>query len=252
MCNSLTEKANDTIMQSLAQYTSANQKDWDLSLPALLFAFRIAPSPTTDESPFYLLYGREPVLPMEVPLKPPTKMPNSVLSYLSKLVQNLELTHRIAKEQTQLAQMKMKENFDRHSKPYPYYVGDRVWIYTAKTKVGLSKKLLHCWHGPYRLVEKLSPVTFKLQTSDNRLLPCAVHVNRFKPYYDPEIRPFDTPVDLPEDSPPPPPSLNVIFPLIVLSLHQFKLDSLSLRMVLFILLNRCSNVELERVSKSVW
>ena len=200
-CNGLTEKANATIMQSLAQYTSANQKDWDVSLPALLFAFRIAPSSTTGESPFYLLYGREPMLPMEIPLKLPTKMPNSVLSYRSQLVQNLELTHRITKEQAQLAQMKMNENFDRHSKPYPYYVGHRVWIYTPKTKVGLSKKLLHCWDGPYRLVEKLSPVTFKLRTSDNRLLPCAVHVNRCKPYYDPETRPFDTPVDLPQESP---------------------------------------------------
>ena len=81
MCNGLTEKVNATIMQSLAEYTSANQKDWDLSLPALLFAFRIAPSPTTGESSFYLLYGREPVLPIKVPLKPPTKMPNPVLSY---------------------------------------------------------------------------------------------------------------------------------------------------------------------------
>ena len=161
MCNGLTEKANATIMQSLAQYTSANQKNWDLSLLALLFAFCIAPSPTMGASPFYLLYSHEPVLPMEVPLKPPTKMPNSVLSYRSQLVQNLELTHRIAKEQTQLAQMKMKENFDHHSEPYPYYVGDRVWIYNPKTKVGLSKKLLHCWDGPYRLVEKLSPVTFR-------------------------------------------------------------------------------------------
>ena len=69
------------------------------------------------------------------------------------------------------------------------------------SQVGLSKKLLHCWDGPYCLVEKLSPVTFKLRTSDNRLLPCAVHVNRFKPYYDPEIHPFDTPVDLPQESP---------------------------------------------------
>ena len=185
---------------------------------------------------------------MEVPLKPPTKMPNSVLSYRSKLVQNLELTYRIAKEQTQLAQMKMKENCDRHGKPYPYYVGDRVWLYTPKTKVGLSKKLLHCWHGPYRLVEKLSSVTFKLQTIIYYLVQSmSTDLNHIMTQKSVLLTPQLIYLTIHLS-----PSPNVIFPLIVLSLYQFKLDPLSLRMVLFILLNRCSNVELERVSKSVW
>ena len=95
-------------------------------LPALLFAFRIAPSPTTGESPFYLLNGREPVLPMEVPLKPPNKVPASIATYRTQLVQKLELTHQVAKEQVQLSQQKIKELYDRDSKSYPYKVGDRV------------------------------------------------------------------------------------------------------------------------------
>ena len=79
--NGLTERYNFSLMQSLSHYTSANQKDWDEFLPALLLAFRVAPSPTTGESSFYILYGRESVLPMEVPLKPPNKVPASIAIY---------------------------------------------------------------------------------------------------------------------------------------------------------------------------
>ena len=138
-----TEKANATLMQSLSHYTSANQKDWDVNLPALLFGIRVVSSPTTGESPFYLLYGREPVLPLEVPLKPPNKVPTSIDAYRSQLVQKLQLTHQVAQEQIQLSEQRMKDFYDRDSKPYPYKLGDRVWIFNLAIKPGFSKKLLY-------------------------------------------------------------------------------------------------------------
>ena len=57
----------------------------------------------------YLLYGLEPVLPMEVPLKPQNKVPASIATYRTQLVQKLELTHQVAKEHIQLSQQKMNE-----------------------------------------------------------------------------------------------------------------------------------------------
>ena len=190
-CSGLTERQNSSLMQSLSQYSSSDQRNWDSSLSAILFGFRIVPSPTTGQSLFYLPYGREPVLPMGVPLKPPTKLTQSILKYRSQLVRQMELTNWVAAEQTHLSQQKMKSLYDRKAKLYPYQIGDRVWIYTPKHKTGLSKKLIHCWHGPYRLVEQLSPVTINVRTMANRLLPYAVHVNRFKPYIDPLARPLD-------------------------------------------------------------
>ena len=97
----LMERFNSSLMKSMSQFTASNQKDWDISLPAVLFGFRIAPFPTTGESLFYLLYGREPCLPMEVPLKPLGKLTQSVLHYRSQLVKNLHLTHQTAAQQIQ-------------------------------------------------------------------------------------------------------------------------------------------------------
>ena len=50
-----------------------------------------------------------------------------------------------------------------------------VWVFTPKTRKGLSKKLLHHWHGPYRIMKQLSPVNFKLRNSANRLVATPVH-----------------------------------------------------------------------------
>ena len=118
----------------------------------------------------------------------------------------------------------MKDLYDRKSKPYPYKVGDLVWLFTPKTQKGLSKKLLHNWHGPYRLVEQLSPVNVKLRTRDNRLLPTPVHVNRLKPCTDPVARPLDPPAD--QDDPISNDSEVFFFPLTALHLLTLLLDLL--------------------------
>ena len=96
----------------------------------------------------------------------------------------------------------MKDQYDRSARDPKFMLGDRVWVYTPKTQKGLSRKLMHHWHGPFRIVEKCSPVHFKLRTCDNRLVSITVHANRMKPYYDPDSRPQAPPSIEMLDEPP--------------------------------------------------
>eukprot|EP00795_Rhopilema_esculentum_P013630 gene13630-biopygen3615 len=162
----------------------------------ILFAYRVSPHASTGESPFYLLYGREPRLPVDAALlSPSAHLSSSVAEHRARILTNLENAQRIVSSKTQLAQQKMKEYYDRSSKPVLYDIGDKVWVFTPKNKKGLSKKLLHNYHGPYRIVAKLSPVHFRLRTLDNRPVSVPVHANRLKPYYDPNDRPIEPPAD---------------------------------------------------------
>ena len=200
----LVERFNATLAEGLSMYVSANQKDWDKHIPMVLFAYRVSPNATTGESPFYLLYGREPRLPIDAALiLPDSKLSPSIAKLRAEIVHNLEQAQSIIKSNTELAQQKMKAYYDLKATPVSYDIGSRVWVYTPKTRKGLSKKLQHNYHGPYRIVAKLSPVHFKLRTVDNRPLSVAVHANRLKPYYDPADRPIEPP--LPD---PPPPELS--------------------------------------------
>eukprot|EP00794_Sanderia_malayensis_P000948 gene948-263_t len=104
----------------------------------------------------------------------------------------------IAKESnTELAQLCMKQQYDKHVAPVPFVVGSRVRVYMPKNRKGLSKKLAHNYHGP-----QLSPVHFKFHTFDNRLVSVPVHANRMKPYINPASCPIsaqssqDTTLDL--------------------------------------------------------
>ena len=91
----------------------------------------------------------------------------------------------------------MKARYDQSARPVPYTIGQGVWVYTPKHCKGLSKKLLHNFHGPYRIVEKLSPVHFKLRTLENKPVNTPVHANRLKPYFDPKDRPIEAPLEDP-------------------------------------------------------
>ena len=189
------ERFNSTLCQTLSMFVSRNQKDWDLFIPAALFAFRTSPSETTLDSPFYLLYGREPRLPMDASLLPPTDPSSSIAEHRRRIVQQIETSQRLALENTQRAQQRMKQHYDQSARPPIFQVGDRVWVFTPKTYKGLSKKLLHNWHGPFRVVEQLGPSHYRLRTYQNRLVLSIVHANRMKPFYDPDDRPIRPPAD---------------------------------------------------------
>ena len=181
-------------------YVSANQKDRDKHIPMVLLAYRVSPNATTGESPFYLLYGREPRLPIDAALiLPDSKLSPSIAKLRTEIVHNFEEAQSIIKSNTELAQQKMKAYYDLKTTPVSYDIGSRVCLYTPKARKGLSKKLQLNYHGPYRIVAKLSRVHFKLRTVDNRPLSVTVHANRLKPYYDPADRPNEPP---PHDPPP--------------------------------------------------
>ena len=171
MTNSVVERFNGSLAQSLSMHVDNKQKDWDTFIPLVLFAYRVSVHPTTGETPFFMLYGCEPRLPLDIGLTPPGNLSPSVAEHRAKIVSNLQRAYQIARENTQRAQ-----------------------------QAQLSKKLLHLWHGPFRIVQKLSPVHYRLLNQCNKPISTTVHANRMKLFYDREDRPIGQPLqDVEED-----------------------------------------------------
>ncbi|OWY97171.1 hypothetical protein PHMEG_00032365, partial [Phytophthora megakarya] len=60
--------------------------------------------------------------------------------------------------------------------------GSRVWLYMERVKPGLVKKLVHRWHGPFRVKRKVEESAYELELPDKsgyRFYP-VVHVSRLK------------------------------------------------------------------------
>ena len=66
----LVERFNRTLTAMLAKTVETGGKDWDEHLPYVLFAYRASQQDSTLESPFFLLYSRDPRLPTPAAMSP--------------------------------------------------------------------------------------------------------------------------------------------------------------------------------------
>ena len=69
----LVQHFNRTLTDMLAKTVEKNSRNWDSQIPYVLFTCRSSPQESTCESPFFLLYGRDPQMnhsprPHHVPL----------------------------------------------------------------------------------------------------------------------------------------------------------------------------------------
>ena len=61
----LTERFNRTLINIISKYVDRNQDDWDNHLQLALYAYRTAVHSSTQFSPFELVFGRLPTLPID-------------------------------------------------------------------------------------------------------------------------------------------------------------------------------------------
>lgn len=64
--NGLCERLNQTLQNILLKRVNDNHDDWDELLPAALFAISTSKQKSTQHSPFQMMFGRKPKLPMEL------------------------------------------------------------------------------------------------------------------------------------------------------------------------------------------
>ncbi|CAH3117189.1 unnamed protein product [Porites lobata] len=121
-------------------------------------------------------------------------MSASVAEHRERVVEHIEIARRISAQNIQRAQQRMKDLHDRYAEPTQFQLGDRVGVFCPKNPKGVSKKLAHNYHGPYRMVESLSPVHCILRATDNRHVSTTVHVPKLTRYIDPADRPSREPL----------------------------------------------------------
>lgn len=180
----MVEKFNSTLLQILSMYCEKNQRDWDIYLPLALFAYRTSINETTEESPFYLLYGRDPVLPANLKYPIPTTYADE-RNYKDIITERLQDAWNITRIKIERAQKHQKDNYDKSAITTDYHVGDKVLVYTPRPKKGQSPKLTHHWLGPFRIVEVNTPTVKIIPIDQPKSTAQVVHKNRLKSFLGP-------------------------------------------------------------------
>ena len=188
-CDGLVERFNHSLTTIISMYVSEHQSDWDHFIPYALFAYRTSIQASINETPFYLLYGRDPRFPIDISLFKSQELYDNTSDYRSVLINRFLEARKLAHDNIELAQQRQKANHDKKAKEVSYSIGQRVWLFTPNNRKGLSFKLTHNWHGPYRILAKKSPVNYLLDSNDERNYMQIVHVNRLKPFISYNDRP---------------------------------------------------------------
>ena len=81
----LVERFNGTLAIMLAKFTNEQQDDWDLHLKFVVFAYNTAEHDSLATSPFKMLFGREPVYPLETAFMPSENTDEEQGDYVAKL-----------------------------------------------------------------------------------------------------------------------------------------------------------------------
>ena len=150
----LVERFNRTLTDMLAKTVETSGRDWDTRLPYVLFAYRSSLYESTKESPFFLLYERDPRLPTEKTLSPPKDRQILDLDdYKSELCVGLAKAWKLTQANVLKAQQKQKRQFDRRAKEPSFRKGDRVFVYMPAAKCGKAHKFAKPFKGPYRIME---------------------------------------------------------------------------------------------------
>lgn len=180
--NGLTERLNRTITNMIAMYVSPDHRDWDVTLPFVTFAYNSSRHDTATYSPFFLLYGREPSLPLDT-LLPSSKV--SVTEYATDAIARADYARQIARTRINQSQANQKAAYDKRHRHAEYAPGSLVLLWSPRRHVGLSSKLLSRYTGPYKVLRRVTNVTYEItpiQPSSSVATTDIVHVARLKPY----------------------------------------------------------------------
>lgn len=150
--NGMCESNFKSLADSLSLYINNKQSDWDKFLEYVTFTLNSSPKETRGGvSPFFILYGVDAKLPIDVDLLPKGDVEDidTRVARIRTVRENVARYYNQGKE-------KQEQYYNQKRKTVKFEVGDLVMLYSPrnyKSLCSMYRKLLCRWNGPFKVTE---------------------------------------------------------------------------------------------------
>ena len=168
MTNGQCERFNSKLCNMLGTLPEKEKAGWKAHLSSMTHAYNCTQHPSTTYSPYFLMFGRQPRLPIDFELGLPIDVLGDNCSktrYVHKLKQRLNFSYKRAREMSQKQVQKYKLYYDRKVRGSQLQTDDLV----------LVKRV--AWKGRHKIQNKWEPDEYVVLEQPNKSIP----VYRVKP-----------------------------------------------------------------------
>ncbi|KAK3737241.1 hypothetical protein QZH41_010870 [Actinostola sp. cb2023] len=165
--NGQCERFNRTMHDRLRTLAPKSKRKWPEFLPELIYAYNCTPHSSTGYSPYYLFFGREPILPIDYMLQSVGQEDGSgcIEEWINEHQNRLDTAFKIAAEKTEKEALRRRVRNDAKAEVTSLVVGTRVFL---RNRVQGRNKMQDVWDAaPYKVVKQLdSGNTYVLESLD--------------------------------------------------------------------------------------
>jgi hypothetical protein len=151
--NGQCEQFNRTLHNLLRTLPATRKRDWTCCLPQVVYCYNTTPHQATGESPFFLMFGREPTLPIDFLLgRVQEPVPGTVQDWVVEHQTRLRLAFEGAQQRLVAAAGRRKERHDQRVHEAPLQMGQLVYLRD------------HSARGRHKIQDLWSPVVHQVLT----------------------------------------------------------------------------------------
>ena len=159
----MVERFNCTLLDMLATAVGDHPSDWDIHIRKLCFAYNTSVHSTTGYSPFFLMFGRQATIPVDLMYNLNQGQEKELPDYVHQLREGLKEAYALVRNRCESEHQRQKAIHDRKVHVKPFGIGNMVWLFSPAVPRRRCKKFHHPWKGPFKVVEKKGSSTYKIK-----------------------------------------------------------------------------------------
>ncbi|XP_071939958.1 uncharacterized protein [Coffea arabica] len=177
-----TEVVNRTLSTLLRAIIKKNIKTWEDCLPHVEFAYNHTVHTATQYSPFEIVYGFNPLTPLDLSHLPDHEKVNLDGKKKAEFVRDLHAKVRANIEKRTLQYV---QSANKGRRKMVFEPSDWVWIHMQKKRFPVQRrnKLLPRGDGPFQVMEKINDNAYKLDLPGEYGVHATFNVAYLSPFY---------------------------------------------------------------------